>query len=330
MNFLNASFRVGQIAGINIRVHILFIIWIAFELMQAGGDWRYTAWIYGLLFGIVLLHELGHCFGARSVGGDARDILMWPLGGLAFAHAPMTPWAQFVTVAAGPAVNLVFCIISGGALVAYFGTLEAISFVPFRSVGYPFGSPSWTFYAQLFFVVNYFLLAFNLLPIYPLDGGQLLQCLLWPFMGLQRALTLSCQIGIVGCVGFGLWGLQGGGGMLFFIAIFGGFTCYQRLQMVKFGMVMDERIRYAPTRVYNKRRGFWSRLFGGKAKSPSTDTAPHPNPGGWNERIEERQRHENEVERILEKVKREGMQSLSYVERQVLERASRDRRRRDG
>ncbi|RMF76057.1 MAG: hypothetical protein D6744_12665 [Planctomycetota bacterium] len=328
-NFFGISFRIGQIAGINIRVHILFIIWIVFELATSGVGWRFEAQMYGLLFGIVLLHELGHCFGARAVGGDARDIVMWPLGGLAFAHAPMTPWAQFVTVAAGPAVNLVFCLISGGLLVGYLGTLDAVSFVPFRMVPYPPGIPEWCWYAQLFFTVNYLLLAFNLLPVYPLDGGQLLQCVLWPFVGLQRALVLSCQIGIIGCIGFGLWALQGGGNMLFFIAIFGGMTCYQRLQMVKYGMVIDERMRYAPTRTAN-RPGFWRRVFGGRRGAHSPGVARNPNPDGWRERIEERRRQEEEVERILAKIKREGIQSLSYVERQILERASRERRRRDG
>ena len=113
MDFLNASFKVGRLFDINVRVHILFVIWIAFRLISGGGNWTEHAMFLGMLFGIVLLHEFGHCFGARSVGGDAENILMWPLGGLAYAHAPMTPWAQFVTVASGPAVNAGFCLLSG-------------------------------------------------------------------------------------------------------------------------------------------------------------------------------------------------------------------------
>jgi Zn-dependent protease len=65
----------------------------------------------GLLFVSVLLHELGHCFGARAVDGDANDVLLWPLGGLAFAEVPHTPRAHFITTAAGPAVNLLLCSI---------------------------------------------------------------------------------------------------------------------------------------------------------------------------------------------------------------------------
>jgi hypothetical protein len=83
MNFLNASFQIGRLFDINIRIHILFLIYIAWRLLGAGSGFLLAAIFMAVLFTIVLIHEFGHCFGARSVGGDARDILMWPLGGLA-------------------------------------------------------------------------------------------------------------------------------------------------------------------------------------------------------------------------------------------------------
>ena len=123
MDFLNGSFRVGRLFGITIRVHILFVIWIAWRLIASGDGWQFHAAFLGMLFGIVLLHEFGHCFGARSVGGFAENILMWPLGGLAYAHAPMTPWAQFVTVASGPLVNVGFCVLAG-VVHCFFGDVK--------------------------------------------------------------------------------------------------------------------------------------------------------------------------------------------------------------
>ena len=72
MDFLNASFRVGRLFGINIRVHILFLIWIVFRLFSAQGNWEFEAAFLGMLFAIVLIHEFGHCFGARSVGATRR------------------------------------------------------------------------------------------------------------------------------------------------------------------------------------------------------------------------------------------------------------------
>jgi Zn-dependent protease len=335
MDFLNASFRVGRLSGINIRVHILFLLYAAFRLWEGRDDVTWTAGFLAMLFGIVLIHEFGHCFGARSVGGDAENILMWPLGGLAYAHAPMTPWAQFVTVASGPLVNVVFCAAAGLVIVLQAGTIRVLSPNPLGSINpeaFPPGMPSWVWYACIFYAVNYLLLAFNLLPVYPLDGGQLFQCLLWPFVGLQRAMTIACQVGLAGCIGLGVWGLsRGGGGMLLFIALFGGFTCWQRLKMLKYGMIADERIKYAPYREYNPRRGrgFFSRIFKIRRRPKASRSDASPKPGGWQAKADEETRREAELDRILKKVHDKGLHSLNYVERQTLERATRERQRRE-
>lgn len=284
MNFLGGSFKIGRVFEINIRVHVLFVIWIAFRLITEQTDRVGEALFLGMLFGIVLLHEFGHCFGARSVGGDAHDIMMWPLGGLAYADAPMRPWPQFVTVAAGPAVNVVFCLISGAVLVATVGTAEIISLNPLNSIPYRF-TEQWMNVLAMFYRVNYLLLAFNLLPIYPLDGGQILQAIIWPLVGLQRATLIACQVGLAGCVILGLLALKlGGGGMLFFIAIFGGFTCWQRLQAARYGMVVEDPAfrRYDSGR--SRRGGWWSRVFKTKRRPRATGSPiefPNPNPGGW-------------------------------------------------
>ena len=66
-----------------------------------------------ILFVSVLLHEFGHCFGARIMGGRGEEILMWPLGGLAFADPPRRPWPQLVTTVGGPLVNVVICLVTG-------------------------------------------------------------------------------------------------------------------------------------------------------------------------------------------------------------------------
>ena len=72
-----------------------------------GDGLRFVA----VLFLVVLLHEFGHCFTARWVGGHAEDILMTPLGGLAFASPPSRPLPTFLTVAGGPAVNVMICVV---------------------------------------------------------------------------------------------------------------------------------------------------------------------------------------------------------------------------
>jgi len=333
MDFLNGSFRIGRLFDITIRVHVLYIIWMMFRFFQAGNDWHFEAMFMGMLFGIILVHEFGHCMGARSVGGDAENILMWPLGGLAFAHAPMTPWAQFVTVACGPLVNVVFCLVSGLVLVGATGTIGVLGLSPFASVNYSLLSMyphEWLWYVAIFYSVNYFLLALNLLPIYPLDGGQLFQCIIWPFVGLQRATLYACQLGIAGCILFGVWGLTGGAPMLIFIAMFGGFTCWQRLQALKYGMVVDERVAMYNYRPNRTGQSIWQRLFRFKRRPPRRPTPTrNPNPGGWEQRQNEQSRIEGQLDEILKKVHEHGIQSLSYVERQTLERATRARQERE-
>jgi len=343
MNFLSHSFRVGRLFGIDIRVHILFLIWIAFRLFDAtrgGYDWKEELLFLGLLFGIVLLHEFGHCFGARSVGGDAENIMMWPLGGLAYAHAPMRPWPQFVTVAAGPAVNVAFCILSAAAIFILSGASILPGVNPLRTgLHLVRDVPAFTpmlgetsFIALFtFYRVNLFLLAFNLLPIYPLDGGQLFHAIIWPFVGLQRASIIACQVGLVGCALFGLWGLSTqGAGMLVFIAIFGGFTCWQRLQAARYGLLVEDQAftPYTHRPSGGSGRGFWSRLLKTKPRRRTVVHPmeyPNPNPGGWQAKQQEREQEHEELDRILKKVHERGVGSLSYVERQTLERITRAR-----
>ena len=121
--------------GIQVRLHILYIL-ITIGLIWRAIDASPKYWVDIVLVGVVmlfiviLLHEFGHCFAARRVDGDADEILMWPLGGLAYVRVPETPRANFVATAGGPAVNLVFCVICGVVLVAasYIPPLNPINF----------------------------------------------------------------------------------------------------------------------------------------------------------------------------------------------------------
>lgn len=360
MDFLAGSFKVGRLFGIDVRIHILFILWAVFRLMRdPSAD---TIVFLTMLYGIVLVHELGHCFGARSVGGDARQILMWPLGGLAYAYAPMRPWPQFVTVAAGPLVNVVFCIVGAFLLSAASGFALLPGINPlgpgFIETGWFIGwrlpmSDTVIWWVFQFYYVNLFLLAFNLLPIYPLDGGQLFHAIIWPYTGLYRATRIACQVGIGGAIVLLVLGVQTGGTILFFIALFGGFTCWQRLQMANAGMLVeDDRFDYSyMNRGYRepwyRRLGNWWRArftrrprrddsaggwrgpgAGGGRRHRRTPT-PNPNPGGWDARQKEQRELEEEVDRILKKVRDHGIASLSYVEQQKLKRATELRQQED-
>ncbi len=338
MDFLSASFKIGRLFGINVRIHILFLIFIAWRLIAWHSDIGIAAMFLAMLFGTVLVHEFGHCFGARAVGGYAQNILMWPLGGLAYAHAPMRPWPQFVTVAAGPLVNVIFCLVSGAIVLGYTRSWELILLNPFGGI-YLTPGFSWIECTWIFYQVNLFLLAFNLLPIYPLDGGQLFQTALWPYVGLQRATVIACQIGLAGCVLLGIWGIaREGTSMLVFIAVFGGFTCFQRLQMARYGMLQEDsryEVFHGPS---HDPRPMWRRILGLKHKSSPASSKlkdygygpqENPNPGAWEQKQQEQLWDDTELDRLLQKVSEHGINALSYVERQKLERITRERQNTD-
>jgi Zn-dependent protease len=132
------SFPLPRLFSVAIRVHLLFpIVVLGFIGRIAYTDPRPGLWVEAtvlmlMLFALVLLHEFGHCFGARWVDGEANEVLLWPLGGLANLEVPHTPWAYFVATLGGPVVNLLLCLVTA-ALLAGGGMIPSLN-----PVAYPF------------------------------------------------------------------------------------------------------------------------------------------------------------------------------------------------
>ena len=189
---------------------------------------------------IVLLHEVGRCFGARYGGGTADEVLLWPLGGLATVSPPHTPSANLVTVVAGPLVNVVLCGLSSFVLVLWVGGAGAVPWNPvhpFTSVDPTLQFSEGQFWLRYFFGLNYMLFLFNLLPVFPMDGGRVFQCLMWPRKGYRDATMLACGVGMVGALVMGVVGLMGGPRLLLMLAVFGYLTCHQQRRTLKMGEV---------------------------------------------------------------------------------------------
>lgn len=250
-----------RIAGIMVRIHLFFIIFMVAEVGQAasklGGEAGLQMFVYiTMLFAIVLMHEFGHCFAARSVGGSADEILLWPLGGLAYVNHPQTAWASFITTAGGPAVNLVLFLAAGIVILAlgYWPPINPI-WPPFSGNISPISGqekwvmnlPWYTGWLIRFFHLNWFLFWFNVLCIgFPMDGGRLLQAALWPRYGYYTATKIACYCGFGIAVLLGLWAII----FLdkehyvviittFMLAFFVFSTCQQELQRIEMGG-MDE------------------------------------------------------------------------------------------
>ena len=188
-NPMTWSVRLGRFAGITVRVHVIFLLFIIVELLRAatGSADRDDPFSHGLapvaiamgcLFVIVLLHEFGHCLACRKVGGSADEILMWPLGGLAYCRPPDHWKAHLITVLGGPMVNVVLCLIAGSMLGVITGQWWEVAVPnPFRltsAVVHAEGVSPWLL--MILFWINalsFVLLLFNLLPIFPVDGGRI-------------------------------------------------------------------------------------------------------------------------------------------------------------
>jgi Zn-dependent protease len=178
-----------RIAGIDIYLHWSWFVIALIEVEYLRSRYSSLLWCvleYLALFLIVLLHEFGHAFACRQVGGRADTILLWPLGGVAYVDPPQRPGAMLWSLAAGPLVNVVLLLPLGGAylLAGAGGSTD----------------PSSDFNVWLYSVlwIDIGLLIFNILPIYPLDGGQILRSLLWFVFGRGRSLQIATFIGFIG------------------------------------------------------------------------------------------------------------------------------------
>ena len=190
--------RLFRFAGIEVFLHFSWFLVAAIYI--SGYIRRYESPVWGVLeyisvFAIVLIHEFGHALACRQVGGIADRIVLWPLGGIAFVNPPRRPGAYLWSIAAGPLVNVIL--------------LPVLAFVSMMAQASLPGSDVAVFFRDLNFI-NAVLLGFNLLPVFPLDGGQIVRCLLWFPFGEIRSLQISSVIGLIGGAILGIVGLMAG------------------------------------------------------------------------------------------------------------------------
>jgi Zn-dependent protease len=228
---LSGSVPFFTVFGIRVRIHSALILFIACELFlnwTPGYDLAAKIVSMTLLLAVVLLHEFGHCLAARAVGGYSAEVILWPLGGMTFPEIPPRPGARFIAIAGGPLVNVILCAASA-ALVWFLGGHTWVPFNPLASP-LPAAEITWrspVFYAWWLFITSYLLLVLTMLPIYPLDGGQMLQTLLWRFVGHHRAMTAACIAGMCGAAALGIFGLLRWDILLIALAAWLFFACYQ-------------------------------------------------------------------------------------------------------
>ena len=209
------SFRLGTIAGIELKVHatfLLLLVWVGWTHWQQGRS--IAAALDGVLFILalftcVVLHELGHALTARRYGIKTRDIVLLPIGGVArLERIPEEPIRELLVAIAGPAVNAViaaglFMVLS---LTGAWQQIDAMTLVegPFL---------------ERVMIANVALVLFNLLPAFPMDGGRMLRAVLAMRMEYLHATQVAATVGQGMAFLFGLVGLLWNP-FLLFIALF--------------------------------------------------------------------------------------------------------------
>ena len=193
------SIPVGRLFGIEIRIHLTFLFLLVFVLstegatQDAGVAIRVFA-LVGIVFGSVVLHEMGHALVARGSGIPAKGIILLPIGGITIldeAHAipdPLNAWKRDIRVAvAGPLVNLFIAAVCA-LVIASAVPGVALMARPLVHLSNLSRSVVW---------VNVYLGLFNLLPAYPMDGGRALRALFSRRMDMVLATQRAVRIGQV-------------------------------------------------------------------------------------------------------------------------------------
>jgi Zn-dependent protease/predicted transcriptional regulator len=240
------SWRIATVAGIGIYLHGTFLALLAYVVLaELSGGGSYQNVIFALLFlaalfTIVVLHELGHALAAKRYGIKTQDITLLPIGGVArLERIPEEPKQELVVALAGPAVNVVLAVICVLGIALLIGVSSLHAFVTNGRIWLSMsggsglrisslsGATSIALHTLLqLLYVNIMMVAFNLLPAFPMDGGRVLRALLAMCTSYVNATRIAAKVGQVMAVIFLIVGLFGIPGLLspnpflMFIALF--------------------------------------------------------------------------------------------------------------
>ncbi len=341
-NLFDWALPVARVFGVTVRLHLLFILFILFELARAAFSANSPGLPFiamGLIcgFGCVLIHEFGHVFACRAVGGEADDILLWPLGGLAACRPPHTWKASLATTLGGPLVHPLLMVPTVLVIIAMGGSRSSLIFNPF-DINAAFlafqldtGAVGDTAVITLlktsvwwFYYTNLILFCFNmLLPMFPMDAGRVLQELLWARLGYRRSMKIAATTGIVIASLLGLYAVGTNTSMLLGLSLFAGFTCWSQLQRIRF----EDSADLGDSRFNTGVEPGYARALAEQQKlEREEETARERRQRELARQREEAAKHQDELDRILAKISREGMAALTRSEKKFLEQDTTRRR----
>lgn len=223
------SFRIARVSGIDIRVHLTFLLIVLWGAQEFGRRDGLRGALFGALmvcslFTCVVLHELGHSLVAQRFGVRVREILLLPIGGVArLQREPEKPWQELLIAVAGPAVNVAIAIGLGVLVFVAFPAGYLAS--GWNGARLPESSLR-TLIAGLLYG-NLILAVFNMIPALPMDGGRVLRAALAMVLGRPRATNIAGFVGQVLAAGLVALGLVRSELIL---ALIGGFVFFGATQ----------------------------------------------------------------------------------------------------
>jgi stage IV sporulation protein FB len=207
------AIQIGSALGIPIRIHVTFLLLLVWFGMDAAAYSRNVpreiAFVLAV-FACVVLHELGHAAMALRFGVKTREIVLYPIGGVARLESIPGGWAELLIALAGPAVNVVLAAACAGALVAFDVRVTLQNAEQWQNMGL----------VQRLLGINVLLVVFNMIPAFPMDGGRVLRAMLAIGLGQQRATRIAAFIGQVIAGLFVIFGIFTGNYILSFIGVF--------------------------------------------------------------------------------------------------------------
>jgi stage IV sporulation protein FB len=209
LRVLTASFSVGRLFGVPVRIQGLFVAFFALAVgyfLTAHGteNGLILSLVLAGAFLFVVVHEFGHAFAARILGVRVTDVTIWPLGGMArLEDVPLTGRIEIGIAAAGPLANLA----AAGALLLLREGAGWIGVADTR----PFTLLIW---------INMVLAGFNALPAFPLDGGRILRSGLTRLIGFERATRAAVWVGRVLALALAVFAIRAGLPLLVLLSVF--------------------------------------------------------------------------------------------------------------
>jgi Zn-dependent protease len=228
------SLKIAKLAGIDIFIHFTFFIlltWVALIQLKLNGSIgaAFSGVVFILaIFSCVVLHELGHALAAKKYGIKTRDIILLPIGGVArLEKMPNQPIQELWVALAGPAVNVVIVAL----LAVYLWITNTLT--PDNQL-----TMTTAAFVERIMGVNIFLILFNMIPAFPMDGGRVFRALLATRLAYVRATQISANLGQAIALLFGIIGLFYNP-ILLFIAFFVWMGAAQETRMIRMKSVLD-------------------------------------------------------------------------------------------